>query len=256
MQSWQDRAWQKWLDAEGQGLPPEVSRGLNALGRKERLWWLWRWRKGPSPVARGMARWLRDALDSLFWVVPGDAWDRLEWEEGTLLAYPEPLGWDPLAMASLGPLWAQDHRERMARVVEVLGAATVPALWAGQYESPWGGLLWSSYRKCYGIFSEEMAMDVMAPWFKGPDDASGFDGQWPWPEMPADVGEYRAQLEYGLVPHDPYGKSPKNPVAVLVAFHQTDAQRRESLAGLTYKALEGGWLIKQWERQGEPDGHR
>ncbi|MDA8194997.1 MAG: hypothetical protein M0Z53_13505 [Thermaerobacter sp.] len=229
MQSWQDEAWATWDRSQVRFLAEDMVIGLASLAPHERRKWILRAARPANPVATGMARWLSSGLEGLWWALPGVGWERAEVAGGTLLAYPEALGFDPLAMAGLGAVWADDDAERMAWMVQRLGGALIPAVDAGQIALGCEAALRQEYHAVYA----------------GREHDAG-TVRYVWPPWPLQADGYREQLLYGVVPHDAGGQSPQNPTAVLLALHDVPDEQRRQSAGLAYKAIEGCWLTRLW----------
>lgn len=68
-----------------------------------------------------------------------------------------------------------------------------------------------------------------------------------WPQVP-EYGMYREQLAFGVVPHQINGDGIDSEVAVLLALHEVPDAERKMMAGLSFKALEGRWLIDAWQK--------
>lgn len=238
MSDWQKAAWAAWYDKSLKNVPLEFHRAIQALEPLDRSRWLRRFLRPASPVALEMIKWLNMPAVC---AVPGSCWDKAETSFGILIAYPEALDWDPLAMAAIAVLWAGHHPDRTERIVEHLGAALVPSLLAGELPTSEHAGLMASYRDAYRDRAEwvDKMFDVR-PVGNAPFSLT-------WPALP-DFEHYCDQLAYGVVPHEGAGQSPMDVVAVLLALHASPDQNRTQAAGLAFKAIEGRRLFLQWNQ--------
>ncbi len=234
---WQDSAFAEWRAKLETHCPSVVLALLGDLPPVDQVFWLRCCERDAHPVAVGMSRWL-SRMDSRPWVVvPGDSWTMMEGDEGVLVAYPEFLGWDPLAMCAVSVLWAGTDQARWNTVASLLGPVAVLGALQGQLESDGLKAHWKSFSNAYGSFLDS--------WRLSQSVASGQDVAVSWRHVP-DYAEYRKQLEYGVVPHEAGGEGIVDETAVLLALYQTADASRPMMAGLAYKALEGLWMIKAW----------
>lgn len=245
VEEWQESAWSEWFDKMERPLSPAVRAMVSGLERGTRAEWLLRLRRPASPVASTLADWLAGSADRRWVLVPWLRWDRVETDAGTLVAYPEPLGGDPLAMAGAALVVSGFEPERLVRVVERLGAAVLPAAAAAGLGE--AAVLWPGYARAYAGHWRQLDGDRLQRLF---DRGTGSSWSFDWPAVPA-FETYRDQLEAGVVPHDPDGRSPADRVAVLLALHGMRGAARLETAGLAYKALEGAWLAEAWDRYGK-----
>ncbi len=236
---WQNAAWDEWrsrlqsqLDARAQELLPN-------LPLSQHLRWLRILARQSHPVAEGIAKWL-SGMDSREWIVrPGDEWNSIEDYRVIFIAYPEYLGWDPLAMCAMAALWAQDHGDRWAMLAKQLGPLAILGAMQGQYASPALSLYDGSFRRAYGPW--------LKAWkFREETPHSGDNASLPWAPVP-DYAAYSQQLVYGVVPHEVRGQSVSSEVAVLLALGEVPDGERSMMAGLAYKALEGLWMSQAWQ---------
>jgi hypothetical protein len=247
---WQEDAFNAWVDDLQDKIALRVQPILAAMTRSEIVTWLPRFFLPREPVAEALAEWLIDDRDKRWWVVAADRWDRVETPEGGLIAYPAYLGWDPLAMAASGWVWADRDPRRVTRVGQKLGAAALLAALAGQLPQAWWGFDGQTYCEAYGSW--------LSQWRIARADGEREDPERcrvpvDWPPLPS-YQHYLRQLEYGVVPHEAGNHMVGSEAAVLVALHQVDPKLRRQAAGLAFKALEGRWLMLAWRKDLTNDG--
>ncbi len=243
MENWQENAWKVW---RAEMLAPHsvpMQKALEALAPEQQDLWLWRFK---SPVAWGamtMAEWIKP--EGASWhLVPDLHWDMAETPHGVLIAYPDALGRDPLAMAAMGLLWAGAHPGRLAHVISRLGPG---ALWAasdGGLTGPWPRGLWL---QAQGMMGEDGVLKFLEAHRAGWD----LDEPLMWGAMPL-YAPYLEQLMAGVVPHDAGGVSPQDVPAVLAALHFVPPDIRAGASVLTLKAVDGWLMTKTWRRAGHP----
>jgi hypothetical protein len=244
--SWHEIAWQKWQDEMARGLPEDLCRVLNGLTRPQQMLWLERFIRPVSPCAKVMIQYLKIGEANWF-VAPALEWDRLETPLGVLIAYPAPLGEDPLAMAAIGLVWAGNVRVRLDAMVQKLGTTALFACYEAQLpytlDVPYT-LLWESYIHNFEL--EGISPSVQQFFTQAPERRA--------PEAPIDWGPkpsyhvYLDELNYGVVPHETSGESPGSIPPVLQALHYVAPPLRRAAALLAFKAIEGRILSDQWRK--------
>lgn len=253
MTAWQDLAWNAWRDERVGHLSASLRKMYGQFAPDMVDVWLKRMDSGSRPTgASAIKRWLSQLSGGLVAFLGDLQWDIAETSTGVLIAYPEPLGGDPLAMCGAVLLWVGNDVGRMGMAVNLIGAALVPALFSAKWEGPLNGALWESWIRGYHSHLTLLRADAMASWF---ESRSVVNAKWQWPTLP-DFMEYTEQLRYGVVPHDRDGQSPRDPVAVLLALHQFEGEERLKIAGLAHKAIEGRLLADLWQQADDQGGHR
>ncbi|MCL6563477.1 MAG: hypothetical protein K6U87_10755 [Firmicutes bacterium] len=235
------------MEAHLPRLPARLAAVIRQLPAPDRPRWVMRFRDGlVASAARLVAEWLLEPEKLAWWVISGLEWDRGEGEAGLLLAYPEPLGADPVAMGYLGWVAAGSDAGRRRRVAERLGPVFGLSLYCAGAASPevrpWLGSWVSSYREA----CEAHGLDAVAEWAWRWAGEERLEREVAWPTVPPQAQEYRQHLLMGLAPHDPGGLSPADPVAVLWALSTVEEAQRPAAAALCTKALEGRRLSLLW----------
>ena len=244
MDTWHEIAWEKWREETARGLSKAIRAALKELDVPKQAVWMTRLRQQITPCAKVMAQYLHGG-EKTWAVAAGLVWDRIETSQSVFIAYPEPLGDDPLAMAALGLIWAGQDVNRLQIMVEKLGAAALFAGYDGQLTMANMKLtvLWTSYLQNFGL--DGISPEVQQ-FFEETTGQSGGD-KLNWGVMPA-YQTYLDQLVYGVVPHESSGESPWQVPAVLLALHYVPATLRSQAALLAFKAVEGRILTEQWRR--------
>lgn len=234
---WQDDAFLEWREKLEERLDPAYRAVIQALEPSRQIQWLRGLGRTPHPVAQGIAQWL-SAQDSRGWTaVAADGWDLAESERLVLLAYPEHLGHDPLAMCAMGALWAQDDPDRWSRLVSFLGPVVVLGAKEGGWDSQALADRLPGFVRAYPEAFRDWGIEI-------PLHAEDRDEN--WPALP-DYRSYQEQLRFGVVPHEPGGEGIQSENAVLLALAMMPDTHRALAAGLSYKALEGRWLLQAWQ---------
>lgn len=239
--------WTEWVEAHLSRLPSRLAAAIRQLPASDRPRWVMRFRSGlVASAARLVAEWLLEPESSAWWVISGLEWDRGEGEAGLLLAYPEPLGADPVAMGYLGWVAAGTDPDRRRRVAERLGPVFGVSLYSAGVTSqavrPWLGSWVLRYREA----CQANGLGAVADWAWQCAGEEKLEGELAWPPVPPQAHEYRQHLRLGLAPHDPGGLSPADPVAVLWALSTVEDGQRPAAAALCTKALEGRRLSLLW----------
>jgi len=243
---WQETAFRLWLDRIKATTDVPTQHLLEGLSIEQQVGWLRRLERLAHPVADGMAGWLSGMVDSRRWrAVAGDGWDIADDDTMVLISYPEYLAWDPLAMCAMGALWAGKDSIRWSRVVEFLGPVVILGASAGELIS--GAVLsrLATFQSYYSQYNERWQLGVIDQKWQRPNSAESIYE--PWGEVP-DYEDYREQLAFGVVPHEVPGSAIRSEIAALLALHEMPNRDRPMMAGLTYKALEGRWMMAAWQK--------
>lgn len=246
MESWHEIAWQKWQDEMTSGLSEDIRQALEEMDGPSRAQWIARLRQSISPCAKIMAQYLKTG-DKPWVIAPGLQWDIVETRHMIFMAYPEYLGEDPLAMAAIGLLWAASDVERIEAIVKKLGPAALYACYEGQLPSSLEslfGVLWHNYIQNFGLDGIRSEVRQFFSQASGADVPVTNIALAPMPGY----AMYLEELNYGVVPHETSGESPKDIPAVLVALHYVPAPMRKGAALLAFKAIEGRILTDQWQK--------
>lgn len=235
---WQEAAFEEWAGRLTANIGPPFGRLLEALPRPQRIPWIRRLQGAPHPVAEGLAAWLSPRDGRPWAVVPGDDWEVIEDDAAVLMSYPEALGFDPVAMAALGALWAGVEADRWDILIRTLGAMAILSAWEGGLRSPGVLSRLPSFVRRY----PSLASDDMMTRASGVDVGVDED----WPDLP-DFQSYHEQLAFGVVPHDVAGGTVASECAVLLALQAMGDPNRVMMAGLAFKAMEGRWLMDTWQ---------
>lgn len=243
---WQELSWNLWVEQRLSEIPTSsIRRIVELLEPSIRTVWLNRlYQTIPATAAVGVKHWLAQLSPTPIILVGGLQWDMVQTAEGALIAFPKALGGDPLAMAGAIFVWAGHDLVRLKAALGLAGAAALPAIWSAGWVGPRNDELWTSYATHYRTHGQNLKISEMTVWF-GEMSSEALD--FSWPLLPA-FEPYVAQLAYGVVPHDPGGRSPLSDVAVLLALHQFDGQERLRAAGLAHKAIEGRLLANLWDQ--------
>lgn len=233
---WQDDAFEEWRSRLQDSQTPGIKRLVQSLDHRAQVSWLRRLVRDRQPVASGVAGWL-SRMDTRVWTaVPGDDWELVENHEQVLLAYPQYMGSDPLAMCAMAAVWAGDDDQRWDKAGALIGPLTILGAMEGRWsKSAWANRL-TSFRRAYGHYLDSWNVEASV----GTDDR-----EVSWHEVPQ-YAEYRQQLEFGVVPHEVGGTGIKSEIAVLLALYGTPDRDRPMMAGLVYKAMEGLWMSETW----------
>lgn len=207
-----------------------------------------------SSVVGPVGEWLRDEEDKRWVLAAGTRWEREELGASVLIAFPDALSEDPLAMAVMGLVrWARSQQQ-LVQMVERLGPVLVPAIFAGQWEHDEVFACFPSWLATYGDRAEHEGLGEAVSWAKSRVGATG-SPRVNWSPWPGSVAEYREQLEMGIVPHQVGGQSPLDAHAVLLALSAISDARRPMAAGLCGKALLGRALGARWRVLEEEQAH-
>ena len=243
---WNAEAYRVWLELRmRRNLDPVSRTALEQLSLVSASPWLVRMERPTSPVAETMAAWCLKGAPRPWRICPGLDWDWQSTESAVLLAYPEPLAEDPLAMGGLAVFWALADGE-IEFAVRALGAALLPAVY---YSGIWDRKLkpvmgqWLAH---YREPAQALGLDDVLAWAdEAAEDDAGREVEWPdWPFRASAYGE---QLRRGLVPHESRGRSPKDVAAVLLGLASVPPDQRRTAAQLAYKAIMGTALSADWE---------
>lgn len=235
---WQEAAFAEWRERLEERLPDAAGLLVDTFDQSAAVHWLRRMNRDAHPVAAGIGHWL-SSLDTRPWLVaPADDWDIAEGADTVLVAYPEYLGWDPLAMCGIGAVWAGAHGPRWHRLVDRLGPVSLLGAREGRVDYH----LWEQYLSSFG----RAYRPYLERWYMRPEVESG-DDTIIWPAVPH-YQDYREQLIFGVVPHEPGGEGVHGETAVLLALSEMADDARSMMAGLAYKALEGLWLTEAWRK--------
>ncbi|POB10397.1 hypothetical protein [Sulfobacillus sp. hq2] len=243
METWHEIAWKTWEKEQLEAQPSLIQEAVKFLDEERRAVWIERLGRPSSACARTMVRYIHSG--AMPWLVtPGLSWDIAEVPSAVFMAYPAPLGNDPLAMLGLGLLWAQNRPERLQDVVDKVGVAAIWAAWEGQMSVLVGASLWRSF---VARFGEDRTDAPVQKFFASVTHADVPVPQIAWGDFP-NYQAYYDQLCYGVVPHDPGGASPHDIAAVLLALHFVPTPVRSMASHLATKALEGHLLSRAWHR--------
>lgn len=248
--------WNGWVEAHLSRLPARLAAAIRQLPAPDRRRWVMRFRSGlVASAARLVAEWLLEPEHLAWWVISGLEWDRGEGQAGLVLAYPEPLGADPVAMGYLGWVAAGADAARRRRVAERLGPVFGVSLYSAgvkhQEVRPWLGSWVSRYREV----CQASGLSAVADWAWQWAGDEKLEWEVAWPPVPPRAQEYRQHLLLGLAPHDPGGLSPADPVAVLWALSTVEDAQRPAAAALCTKALEGRRLSLLWGGLARPEAN-
>lgn len=235
---WQDAAFADWRSRLRDQVPEAARSTVDSLAAERQVVWLRRLAEVPHPVAAGIGRWISQLDDRPWTAAPADHWDLVEDSRSVVLAYPQYLGWDPLAMCGLGVIWAGVHDSRWQKLANFLGPAALLGAIEGRIDGFGVDEHFPSFRKAYADFLE--SWDLPPESVRSSDDLI-------WPAVP-DYTQYQEQLAFGVVPHEVGGAGITSEVAVLLALRHTSWEARALMAGLAYKALEGLWMLGAWRR--------
>ncbi len=245
--SWHEIAWRKWHDEGGRGLPENLVKALGSLTQAQQAIWLLRFSRPLSPCAKAIVEYLKPD-QSHWYVAPSLEWDIMENDDDVLIAYPDPWGEDPLAMAAIGLIWAGNARPRLEFMAQKLGTAAILACYEGQLpytlDIPYS-LLWQSYVHKFGL--EGITPAVQQFFTQAPSSAVADAGFIDWGTRPS-YEVYLDELNHGVVPHETSGESPESISSVLQALHYVPGPLRQGAALLAYKAIEGRILTDLWRK--------
>jgi hypothetical protein len=138
----------------------------------------------------------------------------------------------------MGALWAGCSAHRWQSLASFLGPVAMLGALEGRVDGPAIDDYLASCCDAYAPY--------LARWSINPVSNSAEDSV-VWPEAP-DYGNYQEQLTFGVVPHEVGGEGISSEAAVPIALSEMLEEARPTMAGLSYKALEGLWMAQVWQR--------
>lgn len=251
---WQEALYRQWIATQSRALSPSVASIFHQLDSREALTWILRFQRPRSAVSSAVASWCFQGEPRAWRIAAGAQWAHLDAGAEVWLAYPEPLGHDPLAMCGLELVWAERVHQGWESAVTRLGPLLAPAAYRSGIESQTLNPVLASWLDAYTRTAEASGMEQVVAWARRKAERVRERPSYRWPEWPGAAARYAEHLRAGVVPHEARSGGPHDMRAVLLGLASLaeDEGQLSSLA-LVHKAVQAVSLSLGWNGTG-PEG--